>query len=74
MALWYLIEIYRDQTLLPRVLPELEAAVKVPASSTDGSPAVFDLSPVLNSPLAQSIYAEVLAYAHLVATQSLRRP
>jgi cytochrome P450 len=41
-------------------LPEFEAAVKVPASCTGGSPAVFDLSPVLASPLAQSIYAEVL--------------
>ncbi|KAF1829176.1 cytochrome P450 [Decorospora gaudefroyi] len=62
MAFWYLIEIYRDPALLQRVLPELEAAVQEEAasSSTDGSPAVFDLSPVLASPLAQSIYAEVL--------------
>jgi cytochrome P450 len=60
MAFWYLIEIYRDPALLSRVVPELEAAVKEPASPTDGSPAVFDLSPVLASPLAQSIYAEVL--------------
>lgn len=60
MAFWYLIEIYRDPALLARVLPELEAAVSKPASPTGGSPAVFDLSPVLASPLAQSIYAEVL--------------
>ncbi|KAF2973131.1 hypothetical protein GQX73_g397 [Xylaria multiplex] len=58
MAFWYLVEIYRDPALLSRVLPELEAAVISPAA--DNTPAAFDLSPVLASPLAQSIYAEVL--------------
>jgi cytochrome P450 len=58
MAFWYLVEIYRDPAVLSRVLPELETTVKTPAST--GTPAVFDLSPVLSSPLAQSVYAEVL--------------
>ncbi|KAL9072102.1 MAG: hypothetical protein Q9157_005228 [Trypethelium eluteriae] len=60
MAFWYLIEIYRDPALLSHVLPELETAVTTPASPNKGQPATFDLSPVLASPLAQSIYAEVL--------------
>lgn len=60
MAFWYLIEIYRDSSLLSRVLPELENAVKSPASPGNEEPAVFELSCVLSSPLAQSIYAEVL--------------
>lgn len=61
MAFWYLIEIYRDPVLLSRILPELRSAVVTPASPSDNNrPATFDLSPVLSSPLAQSVYAEVL--------------
>jgi cytochrome P450 len=60
MAFWNLVEVYKDRELLSRVLPELQTAVVSPADQDPSEPLQFDLSPVLASPLLQSIYAEVL--------------
>ncbi|KAK5657381.1 hypothetical protein OQA88_2951 [Cercophora sp. LCS_1] len=57
MAFWNLIEVYKDRDLRDRVLPELQAGI---ASSPGQVPLEFDLTPILSSPLLQSIYAEVL--------------
>lgn len=60
MAFWNLIEVYKDRELLSRVLPELQAGILSPADQDPSKPLRFDLSPILASPLLQSIYAEVL--------------
>lgn len=60
MAFWNLIEVYKDRELLSRVLPELQAGIVSPVDQDPSEPLRFDLSPILASPLLQSIYAEVL--------------
>ena len=60
MAFWNLIEVYKDPELLAKVLPELQAGVVSPPGQDPSEPLKIDLTPILSSPLLQSIYAEVL--------------
>lgn len=60
MAFWNLIEVFKDPELLARVLPELQTGVASLPDQDPSTPIKFDLTPVLSSPLLQSIYAEVL--------------
>ncbi|KAL2829466.1 cytochrome P450 [Aspergillus cavernicola] len=57
-AVWFLLHIHSDADLDRRLQPELERGLRLPRSSD--SPLQFDLATLMESPLIQSIYAEVL--------------
>ena len=57
-AAWFLIEIYSDPTLLPRVEAEVKSAQRPRLVASE--PIRFDIDRLCQSPLLQSIYAETL--------------